>query len=146
MAGSGQTRSHAHTRLTPGHGTMPDMRHFGFLAPDERDRLFLRAPQEFPADAEPERIGVGLGASLYCPATRPQLAGDIRRRAATGVTSMVVCLEDSVPDSELVDAERNAVTQLRELATSGDELPLVFLRVRRVDQIPMLVAGLGEHT
>jgi len=124
---------------------MPDMRHFGFLAPDERDRLFLRAPQEFPADAEPERIGVGLGATLYCPATRPQLARDIRRRAAAGVTSMVVCLEDSVPDSDLAAAEHNAVNQLRELAASGSEVPLVFVRVRSVAQIPMLVAGLAEH-
>src|SRR3954452_13092722 len=135
----------AHIRGTPRHGTMRGMRHFGFLAPEERDRLFLRAPQEFTPDAEPERIGVGLGASLYCPATRPQLAGDIRRRAAAGVTSMVVCLEASVPDCELAAAERNAVGQLRELAASGGELPLVFLRVRSVDQIPMLVAGLGEH-
>src|SRR3954470_22264861 len=141
----GPARCCAHIRPSPRHGTMRGMRHFGFLAPDERDRLFLRPPQEFGPDADPERIGVGLGASLYCPATRPQLAQDIRRRAAAGVTSMVVCLEDSVADGELLAAERNAVSQLRELSASGGELPLVFLRVRRVDQIPMLVAGLGEH-
>jgi citrate lyase beta subunit len=124
---------------------MPAMRHFGFLAPDERERLFLHAPQEFPVEAEPERVGVGLGATLYCPATRPQLARDIARRAAAGVVSMVVCLEDSVPDGELHRAERNAVAQLRELARSGAARPLLFVRVRSVEQIPMLVAALGEH-
>jgi citrate lyase beta subunit len=121
------------------------VRHFGFLGPDERERLFLRAPAEFGADADPERIGVALGATLYCPATRPYLARDIIRRAALGVVSIVVCLEDSVADCDLVAAERNAVAQLRELATSGAGLPLVFVRVRSVRQIPMLVAGLGEH-
>jgi citrate lyase beta subunit len=124
---------------------MPGMRHFGFLPPEDRERLFLREPQEFTAEAEPERIGVGLGATLYCPATRPQLAGDIRRRAAQGVVSVVVCLEDAVADCELVAAERNAVAQLRELAQAGGPMPLVFVRVRNPAQIPMLIAGLGEH-
>jgi citrate lyase beta subunit len=121
------------------------MRHFGFLAPADRDRLFHRAPEEFGPDVEPERIGVALGATLYCPATRPELAGDIIRRAARGVTSIVVCLEDSVADTELAAAERNAVTQLRQLASAGADLPMIFIRVRSVDQIPMLVAQLGEH-
>ncbi len=119
------------------------MRHFAFLAPDERKRLFLRAPEPFTIDDEPERIGVGLGATLYCPATRPHLGHDIVKRAAEGVVSIVVCLEDSVPDNELPAAERNAVAQLRDLATSGVELPLIFIRVRSVDQIPMLTAALG---
>jgi citrate lyase beta subunit len=124
---------------------MPAMRHFGFLDPDDRARLFLHEPREFGLEAEPERIGVALGATLYCPATRPRLAEDIRRRAAAGVVSVVVCLEDSVPDAELADAERNAVAQLRQLAETGPDRPLVFVRVRNVGQIPMLLAGLGEH-
>ena len=124
---------------------MRGMRHFGFLPPDERERLFLREPQEFTAEAEPERIGVALGATLYCPATRPELASDIRRRGALGVVSVVVCLEDAVADCELAAAERNAVRQLRELASVGEPLPLVFVRVRNVRQIAMLVEGLGVH-
>ena len=122
------------------------MRHFGFLGPDERERLFLHAPVEFTAVADPERIGASLGATLYCPATRPQLARDILRRAALGVASFVVCLEDSVRDCELRGAELNAIAQLREVASAGAELPLIFVRVRAPQQIPMLVAGLGEHT
>ena len=121
------------------------MRHFGFLAPDERARLFLHAPREFDADSGAERVGAALGATLYCPATRPRLAHDIARRAAAGVVSVVVCLEDSVPDHELAAAELNAVRQLRELADSGAPPPLVFVRVRSVGQIPMLVDGLGDR-
>jgi citrate lyase beta subunit len=121
------------------------MRHFDFLAPDERARLFHREPEPFTLDADPERLGVSLGATLYSPATRPQLARDIVRRAAQGVVSCVVCLEDSVPDHEVAEAERNAVTQLRELAASGATHPMIFVRVRSVAQIPMIVAGLGEH-
>ncbi|MDT4929451.1 MAG: hypothetical protein QOF92_2318 [Pseudonocardiales bacterium] len=121
------------------------MRHFDFLDADERSRLFVRDPEGFSVDDDPDLLGVALGATLYCPATRPALARDIIRRAALGVMSMVVCLEDSVPDSELVAAERNAVSQLREVAQSGAKLPMLFVRVRTWEQITMLVTALGEH-
>jgi citrate lyase beta subunit len=121
------------------------MRHFDFLDADERSRLFLCDPEGFSVDDDPDLLGVALGATLYCPATRPALARDIIRRAALGVMSMVVCLEDSVPDSELVAAERNAVRQLREVAQSGAKLPMLFVRVRTWEQITMLVTALGEH-
>src|SRR5579875_2536637 len=121
------------------------MRHFGFLAADERDRLFERAPEDFGPGTDVDLIGVGLGATLYCPATRPQLARDIARRVRAGVTSVVVCLEDAVADTDLAAAEHNAVAQLRDLAELPGEPPLVFVRVRRAEQIPMLLTGLGEH-
>jgi citrate lyase beta subunit len=121
------------------------MRHFEFLRKGEHHRLFARPPQPFALDDEPERLGVALGATLYCPATRSELAEDIRRRAAEGVVSVVVCLEDSVADADLADAERNAITQLKNLEASGGPVPMVFVRVRSVEQIPMLLAALGEH-
>lgn len=121
------------------------MRHFDFLTPGEQDRLFVRPPQAFELDADPQRIGVGLGATLYTPATRPRLAYDIGRRAAQGVVSLVVCLEDSVPDRLVEAAEQNAIAQLRALASEGGPRPLVFVRVRGVDQIRLIVEGLGEH-
>ena len=131
---------------TPGHGSMRAMRrHFDFLDPGERDRLFLRAPEPFDTDADPARVGVALGATLYTPATRPSLGRDIARSAERGVTSVVVCLEDAVSDHELAGAERNAVRQLQELHRSGVAVPMVFVRVRRHDQIAMVVDGLGRH-
>ncbi len=120
------------------------MRHFAFLGDADRDRLFVCAPQDFCIDDDPEQLGISMGATLYCPATRPRLADDIARRAAQGVVAVVVCLEDSVADHDLDGAERNAVTQLRELARRGVPLPMIFVRVRTVDQVPMLAAALGD--
>jgi citrate lyase beta subunit len=119
------------------------MRHFAFLEQGDRDRLFQRAPVPFSVDDEPERLGVALGATLYCPATRPRLADDIARRAAQGAVTVVVCLEDSVPDAELRAAEVNTVRQLRELAASAGPVPMVFVRVRAPEQIAMLADALG---
>jgi citrate lyase beta subunit len=93
------------------------MRHFRQLTPERRSALFHREPVEFTADAPASTLAVALGATLYSPATRSTLAHDIRKQAARGVVSMVLCLEDSIADSEVSAAEDNLVRQLRELAT-----------------------------
>ena len=121
------------------------MRHFDFLSEADRRRLFFRAPQPFNAADELSVLAVALGATLYSPATRPMLAADLARRAADGVLSAVICLEDSIPDEAVPAAEINLIAQLRAYAASGAQAPLVFVRVRSVEQIPMIVAGLGEH-
>jgi citrate lyase beta subunit len=121
------------------------MRHFEFLDPEDRSRLFFREPESFTAADDPELLGVGLGATLYSPATRPELAADIARRTAGGVTSIVACLEDSIPDSAVPQGERNVVAQLRTYAQAGGDGPLIFIRVRDPYQIPLVLDGLGEY-
>ncbi|MGW4620618.1 HpcH/HpaI aldolase/citrate lyase family protein [Streptomyces sp. NPDC004592] len=120
------------------------MRHFGHIAPEERRRLFHQEPAVFTADAPARVLAVALGATLYSPATRPQLADDVVKQAGRGVVSMVLCLEDSIDDADVVDAEENLVRQFTDLAGRRDvELPLLFIRVRVPEQIPDLVARLG---
>ncbi|MFF1643550.1 HpcH/HpaI aldolase/citrate lyase family protein [Streptomyces sp. NPDC058246] len=121
------------------------MRHFGHIAPEERQRLFFREPSVFTADSPSRVLSAALGATLYSPATRPQLADDIVKQAGRGVVSMVLCLEDSIDDAEVVGAEENLVRQFTGLAgrTDAGELPLLFVRVRFPEQIPDLVQRLG---
>src|SRR6478735_4380905 len=111
------------------------MRHFDHLTDEARRKLFWHAPEPFTRESPRETLAVALGATLYMPATRPRLAHDLARRANEGVTSSVVCLEDSIADDELPAAQANAIAQLRELAVSGGG-PIVFVRVRRAEQIP----------
>jgi citrate lyase beta subunit len=119
------------------------MRHFDFLDDADRGQLFHRAQESFDARSEPRVLATALGATLYCPATRPKLADDLSRRAAQGATSVVVCLEDSIPDDALAHGERNAIAQLRQFAGTRPDGPLIFIRVRSAEQIPMILAGLG---
>ncbi|MET9296719.1 HpcH/HpaI aldolase/citrate lyase family protein [Streptomyces sp. NPDC003077] len=122
------------------------MRHFGHLAPDIRKTLFHQEPIEFTADSPARTLSVALGATLYSPATRPRLAADVLKQAARGVVSMVLCLEDSIADADVVAGEHNLVRQLTELAEAADGgavLPLLFVRVREPAQIPDLVRRLG---
>ncbi len=119
------------------------MRHFGHLPPAERKRLFHQEPCEFTAGSPARVLSAALGATLYCPATRPALADDVLKQARRGVVSMVLCLEDSIDDAEVVAAEANLVRQFADLDARGEEVPLLFIRVRAPLQIPDLVHRLG---
>lgn len=122
------------------------MRHFGHLTSDLRSELFHREPQEFTADSPATTLAVALGATLYSPATRERLAEDILKQARRGVVSMVLCLEDSIDDKDVVAGEANLVRQFADLAArpgAAAALPLLFIRVRTPDQITDLVSRLG---
>ncbi|WPW19047.1 HpcH/HpaI aldolase/citrate lyase family protein [Streptomyces sp. HNS054] len=120
------------------------MRHFGHIAPEVRKRLFYREPCEFTADSPARVLSAALGATLYSPATRPRLADDVLKQCDRGVVSMVLCLEDSISDTEVVVGEENLVRQLTDLAgRPGADLPLLFVRVRVPEQIGDLVRRLG---
>ncbi|MEU2896931.1 HpcH/HpaI aldolase/citrate lyase family protein [Streptomyces sp. NPDC001273] len=120
------------------------MRHFGHITPAVRKRLFFREPGEFTPDSPARLLSAALGATLYSPATRPRLADDVVKQAAQGVVSMVLCLEDSIGDADVIAGEENLVRQLADLAgRPGVDLPLLFIRVRTPEQIPDLVRRLG---
>jgi citrate lyase beta subunit len=120
------------------------MRHFGYLSEADRARLFHVPPESFTRSDDAAFLATALGASLYSPGTRPALAKDLLRRSDDGMVSAVVCLEDAVADEDVAFAERNVVRQLGELARTGSDGPLVFVRVRSPQQVWDVVAGLGR--
>ncbi|MBT2504966.1 HpcH/HpaI aldolase/citrate lyase family protein [Streptomyces sp. ISL-98] len=119
------------------------MHHFGHIPRSVRDGLFHQAPGEFNAESPAKTLAAALGATLYSPATRPKIADDVAKQAGRGVVSMVLCLEDSIDDAEVGNAEENLVRQFAELDARGTEPPLLFVRVREPEQIPDLVHRLG---
>ncbi len=124
------------------------MRHFAFLDDKRTAELFHLPPEEIASTGDRLLVATALGATLYAPGTRRSLAEDVRRRAAAGVTSMVLCLEDSIADDEVPAAEENVIDALRDIASDPPPgpggMPMVFVRVRSTDQIPSLVARAGS--
>ena len=106
------------------------MRHFHQLGPDKRDELFFRLPEQFSDADNRDLLAIALGATLYVPATRPDLAAAISRRAADGVCSMVIDLEDAIADHEVDDALASTVAALNTLAGTDAASLLLFVRVR----------------
>ena len=120
------------------------MRHFSLLPESERSALFHRQPETFHRDSDRSTLAVALGATLYAPATRPKLTEDIRKQAARGVASMVICLEDAISQADVPAAEYNAIEQLQAYRNSTEEGPLLFVRVRIPEQIVDLTKRLGD--
>lgn len=119
------------------------LRHFHQLSAETRERLFHHPPQPFDRTTPRERLAYALGATLYIPATRADLAGTVRRRQADGVLSMVIDLEDAVADHAAHLAVDRTVAALATLAAESAPLPLLFVRPRTTADTVRLLDALG---
>lgn len=122
------------------------MQHFSFLSPAIQDELFFKAPEDIQPTAEKDLLALSLGASIYCPATRENLFDDILKLKNKGAGSVIICLEDSVPDDRLEEAENNLVSVLERLAARGvDDLPLLFIRPRTPEHFAEIGYRIGAN-
>ncbi len=132
------TASHDETWLEPG-----TIRHFDHLGFATREQLFFRHPEAIDRTWPAQRLAIALGATLYVPATRPDLADVIRKRRAEGVVSMVIDLEDAVADHEEADAIDHAVAALRDIGENPGEPMLLFVRPRSADRVLRIATALA---
>ena len=92
-----------------------------------------------------------VGPLLYMPALRNDIAEKIISFKKYKPVSIAICLEDTIRDDMVRDAEKNMAEQIKILsdmmAESGsyDDLPLVFIRVRSPWQIAAVIDMLGEN-
>lgn len=125
------------------------MRHFPFLTDEQRTRLFSVEPRELTVASPAPLVAAALGATLYSPGDRPTLVADVQKMAARGCLSMVLCLEDSISDRAVPEAEQTVVDAVVELARLDaekllvDELPLLFVRVRTPEQMRSITDRMG---
>ena len=123
------------------------MRHFAHVPEPVMEELFSQRPEEFELASPRRLLAQALGATLYVPGTRANLVETMRKRAAEGVRSMVIDLEDAIADD---DVEQGIVAVGDALVDFGrDPLSsLLFVRVREADQIRRIVdtvAGQGPE-
>lgn len=131
-------------------GPAGELRHFGWMTPEQASALFHSPPQPFERHGDDaERLAMALGATLYMPATRRTIAADMISLANRGVVSVVLCLEDAIPDDAIAAAEANLVVQLQALASTLRSepacSPMIFVRVREPVQLTRVVRQLHEH-
>ncbi|MFQ4148069.1 HpcH/HpaI aldolase/citrate lyase family protein [Arthrobacter sp. LAPM80] len=101
---------------------------------------------ELTTESAPELLAVALGGTLYTPANRPDLVKDVLRQRDLGCVSMVLCLEDSIPDADVDRAEDNVISALRGLDAGAEDLPLLFVRVRTPEQMLSVGRRAGAAT
>ncbi|EPE7799066.1 HpcH/HpaI aldolase/citrate lyase family protein [Yersinia enterocolitica] len=88
-----------------------------------------------------------LGATLYMPATRSDIAKSVLNNEIEGLRSIVICLEDAVSEADVPAAMNNLkqiLTALRSAKAEGQgaEWPLVFIRPRHVEMGQYLTTSL----
>ena len=79
-----------------------------------------------------------LGATLYMPATRLDIADAVLHGKIPGLRSLVICLEDAVSEGDIPQALQNLKRLLQQLNAAkinsgNNEWPLVFIRPRHPD-------------
>ncbi|MED4553240.1 HpcH/HpaI aldolase/citrate lyase family protein [Lysinibacillus capsici] len=123
------------------------MQHFA----TEAEMIFYKKPQPFTKWETADILSYALGATLYMPASMPTIVSLIRSQKYKELTSLVIDLEDAVGDAELVDCEDKLIEDISELYALYQqkqlllqELPLLFVRVRHVEQFQRLTTVLGK--
>ena len=88
-----------------------------------------------------------LGATLYMPAVRSDIADAIVNNKIAGLRSLVICLEDAVCDADVPLALSNLQLLLTRLtdaknAAGRDHWPLVFIRPRHAEMGELLISSM----
>nr|WP_269448613.1 HpcH/HpaI aldolase/citrate lyase family protein [Metabacillus kandeliae] len=114
-------------------------------------------PERFTKHSDQKLLSYALGAALYMPGSRTSIAQDLLsgkylQGKHEGLTSMVICLEDSIADHEVETAEQNIAMCMAEVAEGiekqrffQEDLPLIFIRVREPAQMQRLAAVLAPY-
>ncbi len=98
-------------------------------------------------------IHYSVGALLYCPANHKTIAASIIQERFGAKYSLALCLEDTIQDNCVKDAEQKLIAALRTIQEAGKIrkensepdffLPKIFIRVRHPEQIQALYERAG---
>lgn len=113
---------------------------------------FVVPPMEFDKYTERVMLQYCLGATMYMPGNK-DFAQAILEQKYKGLTSMVMCFEDACKEEDVPDAEKNSIALLDTINTAINsgvfeyrQLPLIFFRVRNVEQFKHFASMLKpEH-
>jgi len=116
-----------------------------------REFAFYREPVEFSKATDKRLLQYCLGGTLYMPGTK-DITDKLLKRQLPMLTSMVMCFEDAIQESQLEAAERNVLSLLDTLAGAFgtgsarvEDIPLIFLRVRHPEQFAAFAARLTKE-
>lgn len=101
---------------------------------------FIKDPEYFDKYTDRSMLQYCLGATMYMPGTK-DFAQAIIDKKYLGLTSMVMCFEDACKEEDVPAAEINSIhlldvisQKIKDKSLSYDDLPLIFFRVRNVEQ------------
>ncbi|MBU3114291.1 HpcH/HpaI aldolase/citrate lyase family protein [Clostridium lacusfryxellense] len=121
------------------------MRYFDNIS--NLDDMFFKIPSSYGLASSKEELSYAIGACLYMPGTRENLLKDILFNKKMGANTITLCIEDSVSSSQVTFAENNIISLFNNInlllnddISFIENLPLIFIRVRNVNQLRKLLA------
>lgn len=113
---------------------------------NENIELVEKPSMEWNKNTPKETLQYTLGGLLYMPATNVKIADEIINKRYSYLKSLVLCLEDSIGDAMVKEAEKCVKKILGKLwkainenKLTINELPLIFIRVREHGQMTRIV-------
>lgn len=83
-----------------------------------------------------------VGALLYCPANNESIVSSLIYEKLAAPFSLALCLEDTIRDERLNEAEKQLILSLRRIISAHAEksfyIPKIFIRVRNPEQVARL--------
>lgn len=86
-----------------------------------------------------------IGGLLYMPAFQKNFVQNFSQDKLPRLTSVAFCLEDSISDDSVDDAEISLEKILRELEALEKDLPLIFVRIRSPRHLEMFHEKIGSR-
>lgn len=122
------------------------MRHFSHLPEPTQDKIFFKRPVDFNNRSAKDLLSASLGASLYSPSTRSSLTSDVAKNSGRGLSSLIICLEDSIADSDVQKGEANIHRELPKIAELPEsERPSLFIRIRNPEHLHKVATENYDH-
>lgn len=122
------------------------MKHYEHLSKEKVEKIFFHEPASFSKYTQMDELKYALGATLYVPGIHPKIYEYLVTRKYVSLTTMVICLEDSIGDNEVEKAENNVrdiFYKLDEAIRLGeiteDILPILFIRIRDTNQLKRIL-------
>ena len=129
------------------------MRYFKYLKNSEMKKIFHKNPKEFSNKSEKDILRYCIGPLLYIPAINRNMLRKLVDNKINGLTSVSICLEDSVGqngEAEGIENMSKAFAVLRANIKSKmyteDDIPLIFIRPKSTDQMLRFQHVLKENS
>lgn len=109
---------------------------------EETDNLkFFKEPVVFNKNTPLDTLRYAIGANMYMPGTQTKVFDKLIHNKFNDIGAITLCCEDAIQESDVDSAEHNILMILENLANRAkeqadllDKLPLIFVRVRSVQQ------------
>lgn len=110
---------------------------------------FYKDPESFDKYTNKETLKYAIGANMYMPAIKKNVFEKLINNEFNDIGAITLCMEDAIEESMVPEAQISALNLLEHLhnvliKSPNLNLPLIFIRVRNVDQFKVFSKMLNE--